>query len=506
MKIILLLFLVCLPLVTAEIQIISTEEQADNILNLETPDLLNFLGLRDTPSSYAGDGGKCVAVNAGETALIFQNCTNATGVGGGGISSATLNATYLLLDTSNDPLTGDLEIARGGAINTIDLNFTTDSGTGTIRYWDMFDAFIFSELVAIANSLLVYNNITATEDVTAHWFFGLFNWTTADDWNTFDGANLEFNESKLSPTYYNVTQTTIIAGIVDGGDLGDTQHQDANYDDITFNFSEVAASPGLDLRINFTGITRFNRGVMRYRTSNLKGDFPTVQLWDYIDGVWEDYPVVAKSESFATMTQPVFDDSDHIQGGVVQMRIYKPSTGNTNNHYYVDWIAIIKGYGAPSGQEVDPLFEEWLNFPILKENLNMTNNDITASHYCNETNCYTVEDFISVGIESDPIFKAENASLWAEAKNKYNATYAIWAYNQSNPIWDYNQTIPAITYTNIMAVDNNESWLSTFNATYNIWAYNQSSTYNATYNIWAYNQTSSFVDNGIISQNYYIQI
>jgi hypothetical protein len=33
--------------------------------------------------------------------------------------------------------------------------------------------------------------------------------------------------------------------------------------------------------------------------------------------------------------------------------------------------------------------------------------------------------------ETDPKFIAENASLWNEAKNKYNATYAQWAYNQS---------------------------------------------------------------------------
>lgn len=58
--------------------------------------------------------------------------------------------------------------------------------------------------------------------------------------------------------------------------------------------------------------------------------------------------------------------------------------------------------------------------------------------------------------ETDPIFLAENASLWLEAKNKYNSTYAIWAYNMSLPftnwlstfLFDYNQTTPAIDYSN----------------------------------------------------------
>lgn len=177
------------------------------------------------------------------------------------------------------------------------------------------------------------------------------------DKNATNGFN--FNESKLATIYYNATQSNNISGKIDGGTLSNTQHQDGLYDDKTFNFSEVASSPALDLRMNFTGITTFNQGVIRYKTSSLSGNFPVIQVWNYVHSEWEDYPDLAQSLTFNTITQPVFDPSEHVgtvglTSGVVQMRLYKSSNGNTNNHYYVDWVAISKGYGTPSGSEIDP--------------------------------------------------------------------------------------------------------------------------------------------------------
>ena len=175
-------------------------------------------------------------------------------------------------------------------------------------------------------------------------------WINKNSTNAFN-----FNETKLSTIYYNATQSQAIAGTIDGGTLVDTNHQDGKYDGNTFNFSEVSATPGLDLRINFTGITTFNQGVMRYKTaSGLAGVYPIIQMWNYNTLAWEDYPPVAQSITFATIEQPVFDSAEHVSGGVAQMRIYKATKGNTGNKYYIDWIAITKGFGTPSGEEVDP--------------------------------------------------------------------------------------------------------------------------------------------------------
>jgi len=160
----------------------------------------------------------------------------------------------------------------------------------------------------------------------------------------------------LSSTYYNATSSQIVKGNLDGGSLVDTQHPDGNYDSITFNFSETAGSPGLDLRVNFSGVSSFNRGVMRYKTSSLSGDYPVRQLYNYDTSSWDSYPTLAQSEDFSIVTQPIFVGSKYIQNNVIQMRLYKTSNGNTNNHYYIDWVAMVKGFGTPSGQEVDPFW------------------------------------------------------------------------------------------------------------------------------------------------------
>ena len=189
--------------------------------------------------------------------------------------------------------------------------------------------------------------------------------TACDDGEYLDGSGICI---KIDSTYYNATNVSAETGTVIGL-LSSTQHSDSKYDGITFNFTEAAGSPGLDLRMNFTNVTDFNQGIMRYKTSTLSGDFPIIMMWNYVLSYWEDYPIMGESLTFSTMTQPVFDSSDHLQNGIAQMRIYKAANGNTNNKYYVDWIAVAKSFGVPSGTEIDPYFNEWLHNASLESDL-----------------------------------------------------------------------------------------------------------------------------------------
>jgi hypothetical protein len=210
---------------------------------------------------------------------------------------------------------------------------------------------------------------------------GTFNWTTSDKWQSFNGGTLTFNESQLSTTYYSPSIAAAVAGTINGGSIKNITHPDGDYDGITFNFTEVAGSPGLDLRINFTGITSFNKGIMRYMTSQLNGNYPIIQLWNYDTSVWEDYPYVGETITLAIIEQSVFDYSEHVSGGIVQMRLYKSSNGNTLNKYYVDWITISKGYGTPSGQEVDPYSVHRDGTTALTADWNAGSYNITAKNF-----------------------------------------------------------------------------------------------------------------------------
>jgi len=239
------------------------------------------------------------------------------------------------------------------------------------------------------NSSLVRYTILQTVNATSL-HLNQDNWN-GDDWITYSNPNFIFNESMLEVKYYNVDTASFITGTLDAGLLNSTYHNDGKYDEITINFSESSGSPALDLRINFTNITDFTTGVIRYKTNTLVGEFPIIQLWDYDDSVWENYPVLVESESFATITQPVYDSSEHIQDGVVQMRIYKTDNGNTQNHYYVDWIAISKGFGTPAGEEVDPIWEsdksKYYNSSQVNDRVDSINNETPINNCSVEGSC-----------------------------------------------------------------------------------------------------------------------
>ena len=315
----------------------------------------------------------------------------------------------------------------------------------------------------------VGDNLTTTGNITASWFNGKFNWTTGDTWNIFDGSTLTFNESKLSSTYYNATQSNLIKGIIDGGSLINTQHPDANYDGITLNFSEESGSPALELRVNFTGVEDFSRGVMRYKTGSLSGDYPLRQLWNYDTSNWETLTAFTESEDFVIITMPIFNSVSYVQDGVVQLRIYKSSNGNTNNHYYVDWVAMVGGYGVPSGQEVDPIFSSWLNDPIFEYNINAsdvnstwdwltaTNLNITGSAYIgdltwngnldlggnNITNIGKINatDWTNISISHLTTDDLAEGSTYLYDNSSWNETYAnTLYYGIGNPFGFYNSS------------------------------------------------------------------
>jgi len=211
------------------------------------------------------------------------------------ILSLLMLVSAIELTTRYNPWTGKLDYISNGNFSgsNVTANFilgnmswnylfnypvACPSGSAITQLDDSVTCTTFAEYEFGNNNFNGSGNITTSE-----WFNGLFNWTSVDDWNIFDGSSLSFNESKLSSIYYNATQSQLVRGTIDGGSLVNTQHPDAKYDGITLNFSEESGSPGLDIRINFTGVEGFNRGVMRYKTSGLSGDYPVRQLWNYLD-------------------------------------------------------------------------------------------------------------------------------------------------------------------------------------------------------------------------------
>jgi len=276
---------------------------------------------------------------------------------------------------TNLNVTGDFNYS--GDINILGYTLTTSFLAGNVGQMDMRGDPWW----------LAGTDLEVEQDIIATNFYGNYDWTTADDWNSFNGSVLTFNSSKLAPTYYNVNSTSLGAGTIQGT-INLTYHINGDYDGRTFNITESAGSPALNITMNFTNITSFDEGIIRYYTTEIKGEYPIIQLWNYDTNDWEDYPPMASTTTFRTIEESVFDETNHIENGTVQMRMYKSENGNVNNIYYIDWIAIVDGYGVPSPEETDPYSVYRDGSRELTGNWDAGDYNITAQAFNNLYMCY----------------------------------------------------------------------------------------------------------------------
>ena len=152
--------------------------------------------------------------------------------------------------------------------------------------------------------------------------------------------------ASLQTIYYNATTNTTVTG-TPVGTLSDLQV----YDGITYNVTEASAD--LDFRINFSGVTAPNQLIVRMKSSTAGTHLINIALWDYLTGAWESYTDVSESTNFIVTNIGIFDPSDHVSGGVAQMRISSTNLGADHTHYF-DWATLTKGVATPSGAETDP--------------------------------------------------------------------------------------------------------------------------------------------------------
>jgi len=173
---------------------------------------------------------------------------------------------------------------------------------------------------------------------------------TADEvWIDLIMGEFNFNESMLETIYYNASSLKVVTG-TGAGALVDIQ----TYNQITYNVTETSSD--FELRVNFTGITSFTTLLIRHKTDEEDSHAAAIQIWDYDSSSWEGYGYLSEFTTSTIQTLGVYDDSEHISGGVVQVRIYQSEVGNSGHVHQFDWVGISKGYGTPVGTEVDPFW------------------------------------------------------------------------------------------------------------------------------------------------------
>jgi len=189
----------------------------------------------------------------------------------------------------------------------------------------------------------------------------------------------------LEVTYYNATSIQVITG-TGAGALADIQ----TYNQVTYNVTE--ASSDYDLRVNFTGITEFTTLLVRHKSDEAEGHIAAIQIWDYDSSNWEGYGYLTEALTSEIKTLGVYDDSDHIQDGVVQVRFYQdePATPPTTHIHQFDWVSLSKGFGTPVGQEVDPYAVHTDGTTELTADWNVGAYIITANEFIGNISCANI--------------------------------------------------------------------------------------------------------------------
>jgi len=412
------------------------------------------------------------------------------------------------------------------------LNLTTASSANNTFNQTLTDT-LYADIIWGYNQTLAANNYTEAQGyITGYsesdpdsFHLNQDNWAFGDDYNYIVGSNWYFNQSKLETIYYNYSVASVIRG-TPAGNISTIN----KYDDISYNITEVSGAPGLDFRINFSGVDDLNQILFRYKSSASESHTSFLQLWNYDTNKWENYGTQGLVSDYTIFNFGVYDSAEHISSGIVQLRIYTTDNGNINHIHYFDWITISKGMATPAGTEVDPLsihktelnnsqfyYNGNLNLnlttllfanKIWNYNQTLATLNITNLLYSNiiwnynqtlATNNFTVaQGYLTSYTETDPLWSgnSSNVLIWSynqtEAANaytdaqgfltSYTETDPLWSGNSSNVlIWSYNQTEAANAYTDAQGFLTSESdplW-SGNSSNVLIWSYNQTEAANA---------------------------
>ena len=175
-----------------------------------------------------------------------------------------------------------------------------------------------------------------------------------------DSTTMYLNESMLndtidaraptSTTYYLNSSAVTGGSYTDGSDVTSAWYYG---DDLKLNFTEGGGADPLDIYLNFTNVNDIDQLVMREYYLGSSSHFIQVQIWDYADSAWEDYFEFPGQSGFTIISIPVFDATDHIDSGNVQVRLHHVQNGITSHRLYIDFVWLVEGNNIGGSTNLD---------------------------------------------------------------------------------------------------------------------------------------------------------
>jgi len=329
------------------------------------------------------------------------------------------------------------------------------------------------------NNATENNNYNTTGNVTADWFFGKLNISNVQ--------NFLFNYNQ-SDSIWHYNMTTPAINDINNRFWNRTQ---------TWNITQLYNITQIDsFNASWTSTYNSTYNIWAYNQTQSQYYYNQTVLYTNGTGILLNNNKFNLSTSYTdTLYAPISVTGDNSSWNQsFANTLYASIIWNYNQTTpFTNWLSTFVYNYNQTISETDPIFltENTSLWTEAKNKFNSTYNNILnqqcpSGKVVNGTLINgTFVCITPTAIETDPIFLAENISLWNEAKNKFNSTYATWLPNYTlfSPFW-YNMTTPAITDINSRFWNITQSWNRT--QLYNITEINSfnaswTSTYNSTY-------------------------
>ena len=115
------------------------------------------------------------------------------------------------------------------------------------------------------------------------------------------------------------------------------------FDGNSLTWDEVTGAPGMDLSVNFTGVTKIRGVVLRAYYEGSSSHQVNVSLHNYVS-VAEDIIIRlddASNPNYNYRTILIPDGANYISGGAAQINFIHPITGNNTHDLFIDYVALL---------------------------------------------------------------------------------------------------------------------------------------------------------------------
>jgi hypothetical protein len=109
------------------------------------------------------------------------------------------------------------------------------------------------------------------------------------------------------------------------------------------------SAPAWYITFDFINVVKFNRVVMNINYTQSSGHTIYVQLYNYLTSTWDSIGTYTGLGSYYAFALEVIDETNYVNAGIVQLKLYHSNSGNITHQTNIDYIALEQSYQGPQG-------------------------------------------------------------------------------------------------------------------------------------------------------------